>query len=163
MFGQILAVESLVLLAFITMKNRDDFYDLIIPSSFVMLGSYAAFYSFQVYLSRLFEEQFDWSLLLSWIGPLTSIALNNFKYGSDQKTMYAILTMINYHTIFEAQGAVNTVWRDKLKNHSDYYRNSAVNPFIIIGTLFAFSIVLPTSYSNIGFVFFYPIYDNTYI
>ena len=89
------------------------------------------------------------------------ILLNMYKYGSDEKTFYAILMMVNYHTIFEAQGIVNQVWREKLKEQSDAYRATVWQPAIIYFTVFSYSIVLPGPWSDVGFVFFYPIYGST--
>ena len=87
--------------------------------------------------------------------------LNMYMNKTDEKTFYAICMMVNYHSVFEAQGIVNQVWRDRLKEQSDAYRASVWQPAIIYFTVFAYSIVLPGPWSDTGFIFFYPIYSST--
>lgn len=101
------------------------------------------------------------ALLLKLIGPVTSICLNFFKYGSDDKNFYAINMMMCYHIVFFAQGLVNQQWRDKLNQHSDYLRSTAIYPFFVIGSIMMYGVNMPGNYTNVGFMFFYPIYGST--
>lgn len=69
--------------------------------------------------------------------------------------------MCCYHTIFYGQGIVNEIWSSKLNQHSDYLRSTAIYPFFVIGSIMLYGINLPGNYTDVGFMFFYPIYGST--
>ena len=69
--------------------------------------------------------------------------------------------MICYHIVFFAQGVVNQVWRDKLNQHSDYLRATSIYPFYVVGAIMIYGVNLPGNYTDVGFMFFYPIYGST--
>ena len=107
------------------------------------------------------ENRYDYALNVKLIGPITMIGLNFFKYGTDQKNFYTINMMMCYHMIFFAQGIVNQTWRDKLNEHSDYLRSTILYPFFVIGSIMMYGVCLPGTYTDVGFIFFYPIYGTT--
>jgi len=69
--------------------------------------------------------------------------------------------MMCYHIVFFAQGTVNQIWLDKLDQHSDYLRETAFYPFFVVGSIMVYGMNLPGNYTDVGFMFFYPIYGST--
>jgi hypothetical protein len=159
--GQLLAFTLLASLEYALMKNKFDFWNYVLPANIVLCFSFAVSFGFQVYLQGLSENEYSGALLLKLLGPVTSICLNFFKYGSMEKNFYGINMMICYHIVFFAQGVVNQVWRDKLNQHSDYLRATSIYPFYVVGAIMIYGVNLPGNYTDVGFMFFYPIYGST--
>lgn len=158
--GQLATLNLWLLIAFAFMKS-DNFYSYVLPASIVTQLGYACLFGYQVLLAKLDEHEYEGSWQLSFIGPLMMAAMNFFKYGSDQKTFYAIWMMVSYHAVFEAQGMCNAVWRAKQTAQTNYLRQTAWWPPIVVSTLSSLAVILPANKSNVGFVFFYPLYGST--
>lgn len=68
--------------------------------------------------------------------------------------------MINYDAIFFSQGVVDMCyWKQMLKKRGEL-SESAIAPVSFVGGLLIYSITSPTVYSNMGHLFFYPLYSN---
>lgn len=113
-FGQLLSSGTLAGLEYLLMANKSDYWNYAFPANIVLFFGFAAQFAFQIYLQGLPEEETGYALTLRLIGPLTSIGLNFFKYGTDEKNFYSISMMICYHTVFFAQGVANHTWKEKL-------------------------------------------------
>lgn len=68
--------------------------------------------------------------------------------------------MINYDAIFFSQGVVDTLyWKQMIKKRGEL-SESMITPVAIVGGLLFYSITSPMVYSNMGHLFFYPLYSN---
>lgn len=105
--GQLITIFFFIMLCFKSLKNKQDFWNYMLPASFVLLLGLYAYMAFQVYLQRLKDDEYGYSIFLMIIGPIISVFFNFFRYGSDEKTFYGIGMMMCYHSIFYAQGIVN--------------------------------------------------------
>lgn len=79
------------MLCYLLVKNKDDFYEQIIPMSLVLVIGYTVFFAAQIYLHKLPKDQFNGAILLNLIGPLISIGLNFFKDQPSEKNILAIV------------------------------------------------------------------------
>ena len=70
--------------------------------------------------------------------------------------------MCFYHSTFFAQGIVNQTWSKKLLQHSDHLRSTPLYPiFVVTSITCAYGINIPGNYTDVGFIFIYPIYSTT--
>lgn len=99
---------------YVLMKNKSDWWNYVMPANIILFACFSAFFAFQYYLQGLPAHDFSHAQWLRLIGPITSICLNFFKYGTEEKNFYSISMMICYHTVFFAQGVVNATWMHKL-------------------------------------------------
>ena len=68
--------------------------------------------------------------------------------------------MINYDAVFFSQGVVDMCyWRSMIKSRKSI-ADSAWCPVIIVGFIFVNSLTSPMNYSNMGHLFFYPLYTS---
>jgi len=68
--------------------------------------------------------------------------------------------MINYDAIFFSQGLVDTCYWNKMKKRRNELADSIITPCAIVFALFFYSITSPMVYSNMGHLFFYPLYSS---
>lgn len=68
--------------------------------------------------------------------------------------------MINYDAVFFSQGVVDMCyWRHMVKARKSI-ADSAWCPVLLVGFIFMNSLTCPMNYSNMGHLFFYPLYTS---
>ena len=68
--------------------------------------------------------------------------------------------MVNFDAIFFSQGVVDMCyWKYMIKKRGEL-SESMMAPFAIVGFLFVYAITCPTNYSDMGHLFFYPLYTD---
>ena len=97
------------------------------------------------------------------IGPITHMCLNPFKYGSEKKGFYGILMMHNYYIVLMSQGIIFGIWQEKICTRMREISETVVWPFFIVFNVMLYGVNFPGTTKDVGFMFFYPIYDNTNI
>ena len=97
------------------------------------------------------------------IGPFIHILLNCFKYGSESKGFYGILMMMNYHLTFMCQGIIYGTWQTKVNNRMRELSETIFWPFFIVFGVMIYGVNFPGTWKDVGYIFFYPIYDDTVI
>lgn len=97
------------------------------------------------------------------VGPLTSIAFNFFKKGGDNKNFYTICMMIMYHTNFMVGGFMFGIFEKRIREFMTVFARTALFPIFIVGGVMFYGICLPGNHSDVGYMFMYPIYDDTVI
>jgi len=101
-----------------------------------------------------------YAMYIKLVGPLGSMALNYFKVQTSNQNLYHIFLMINYDAIFFSQGVIDMCyWKQMLKKRGEM-ANTAIAPVAIVGFLLIYSITSPMVYSNMGHLFFYPLYSS---
>ena len=55
---------------------------------------------------------------------------------------------------------MNQIWRDKIHAHQSQLSKTALYPFFIVGSVLFYGVNFPGNYSDVGFVFLYPIYGT---
>ena len=97
---------------------------------------------------------------IKFVGPIGSICLNLFKVQTKDVPLYHIFLMINYDAIFFSQGVVDMCyWKEMSKKRSEL-GETMLAPISIVFFLFMYSITSPMNYSNMGHLFFYPLYSD---
>ena len=71
--------------------------------------------------------------------------------------------LLTYHSIFYAQGMLTSLWFKILEEYIQKFINHKFFPFFLIFFYLSFGFMQPANYSEVGFRYFYPLYDNTYI
>lgn len=131
----------------------------------MVLGfNFVLMFCFSYYFSKLQDDEinfFTGAVIL--LGPLTSIGLNCFKYGSEDKNFYQICMMVSYHANFISGGVMFGIWQDRIKKSIGYFKNTALWPIFIVGGVMLFGAFQPGNHSDVGFMNFYPIYYDTVI
>ena len=97
------------------------------------------------------------------MGPISHILINNFKYGTDDKDLYGTTMLLTYHSIFYAQGMLTSIWFKILEEYLYKFTSHKFFPFFLMFFYLCFGFLQPANYSEVGFLYFYPLYDNTYI
>jgi len=68
--------------------------------------------------------------------------------------------MVNFDAVFFCQGVVDMCyWREMVKKRGEM-SDSVLAPMVIVGFIFIYSITCPMNYSNMGHLFFYPLYSD---
>ena len=55
---------------------------------------------------------------------------------------------------------MNQSWREQIQERTALLRQTHLYPFFVIGQVMLYGINIPGSYTDVGFIFFYPIYGN---
>lgn len=71
--------------------------------------------------------------------------------------------MVNYHTVFISGGVMYGIWQDKMKASMRALQKTAFWPVFIVGGVMLFGIFQPGNYSDVGYMFFFPMYSDTII
>lgn len=76
--------------------------------------------------------------------------------------MYGFLISINYFVIFHTQGIFDQIYDDLSAIHvREELSKSLLAPLAIGIWFFLYSLTAPTNHSDVGFMFYYPIYFRT--
>jgi len=97
---------------------------------------------------------------IKFVGPCGSIALNYFKTQTPNMNLYHIFLMINYDAIFFSQGVVDMCYFKQMLKKRGELADSVMAPFAILGFIFIYSLTCPMNYSDMGHLFFYPLYGQ---
>jgi hypothetical protein len=62
-----------------------------------------------------------------------------------------------------AGGVMYGVWSDKIKAAMSEIKKTAFYPFFVVLSFFFFGLFQPGNHSDVGYMFFYPLYDETFI
>lgn len=76
---QLVNIALWTMLCYLLIKNKDEFYEQMVPMSLVLVIGYTVFFAFQMYLQKLPKNLFNGAILLNLIGPMISIGLNFYK------------------------------------------------------------------------------------
>jgi len=68
--------------------------------------------------------------------------------------------MINYDAVFFSQGVVDTLYWSQMMKTRKGLSESMVAPIAIVGAILFYSITSPMVYSDMGHLFFYPLYRS---
>ena len=79
---------------------------------FVMIFFYGLFFSLQILLK--FENGHRYGLLIKSVGIFASFALNKYRDGSNQETVYGLLSMIDYDMLFMANGMLDSLYSKEM-------------------------------------------------
>lgn len=116
------------------------------------------FYTFQLAIPT--KNGHHYAIYIKLIGPLGSIALNYWKVQTSNQNLYHIFLMINYDAVFFSQGVIDMCyWKEMLKKRGEM-AETALAPVAVVGFLLMYSITSPMVYSNMGHLFFYPLYSS---
>jgi len=131
---------------------------LLIPAICVLAAVFFCFYTFQLLIPR--ANGHHYAIWIKLIGPIGSVLLNMFKLQTKDMNLYHIFLMINYDAIFFSQGVVDMCyWKQMAKKRSEL-ADTALAPVAIVSFLFVYALTSPMNYSNMGHLFFYPLYSD---
>ena len=130
----------------------------LIPSICVLGFVFFIFYSFQLLIHT--PNGHHYAMVIKLVGPLGSIMLNMYKMQTSNMNLYHIFLMINYDAIFFSQGVVDMCYWKQMKKSRDVIGDSTMAPVSIVLFLFMYSLTSPMNYSNMGHLFFYPLYTD---
>lgn len=94
------------------------------------------------------------------LGPCGSIALNVWKNQAKDQNLYHIFLMINYDAVFFSQGVVDMCYWKKMLKTREGLSETALAPCAVVFGLLLYSVTCPMNYSNMGHLFFYPLYSQ---
>ena len=131
---------------------------LLLPAIGVLSGVMFCLYTFQLAINT--PNGAKYAIWIKFVGPIGSICLNLFKVQTKNVNLYHTFLMINYDAVFFSQGVVDMCyWRSMIKSRKSI-ADSAWCPVIIVGFIFVNSLTSPMNYSNMGHLFFYPLYTS---
>jgi hypothetical protein len=84
----------------------------LIPMVFVMAFFYGVFFTTQILLTH--EHGQKYGLLVKSIGVFACFALNKYRDGSNQETVYGLLSMIDYDMLFMANGMLDSLYAKEM-------------------------------------------------
>lgn len=142
------------------LNDLGKFWKFVFPANLVVYVGMLVYMAFQVYLSKLDDDDHGLVLAQLFIGPVFTILLNLFKQGSDKKDLYGVVMMLLYYVIFFAQGMVNQIWQEKLRNNANKVMKSSIYPFMVVGSIATYGLFIPGSTTLPGRVFNYPRYSD---
>jgi hypothetical protein len=94
------------------------------------------------------------------IGPFSSIAMCLWKIQIDKQNLYHIFLMINFDAIFFSQGVVDMCyWKQMVKGRKEI-ADTFVAPLFVGFSIFTYACTSPMNYTNMGALFFYPLYAD---
>ena len=128
----------------------------LIPMVFVMVFFYGLYFFLQMLLK--FENGHKYGLLIKFIGIAASFALNVYRDGTNQETVYGLLSMIDYDMLFMANGLLDSLYAKEMQKCYDDNSKTLLMPMCFMGYGLNLAVDTPTIYKNEGFLFFYPLY-----
>jgi hypothetical protein len=134
---------------------------LLIPAICVLGVVFFCFYTFQLAINT--QNGHHFALLIKLIGPIGSVCLNMYKVQTKDMNLYHIFLMICYDAIFFSQGCVDMCyWRRMVKARREW-GDTMLAPVSVIFFIFMYAITSPMNYSNMGHLFFYPLYSDYWL
>ena len=163
--GQIILLSLWTMLMFVTIgKDKTDFWERLIPTCFFLGLSFAVQGAFAHYFQNLDEGKINpVTFLMPLVGPIFSIIFNFFKKGGDNKNFYTINMMIMYHTNFMVGGQMFGIFENRIREFMKAFGKTPLYPIFIVGTVMLYGLFLPGNHSDVGYMFMYPLYDDTVI
>lgn len=139
--------------------TKDNYGQIYLIPAIITLGAIMfCFYVFQLPIAGT-KNGYHLAMWIKLVGPAGSIALNYWKVQTSQQDLYHIFLMINYDAVFFSQGVIDMCyWKQMLKKRGEL-AETAIAPVAIVGFLLVYSVTSPTIYSNMGHLFFYPLYS----
>ena len=132
--------------------------ELLLPSIYVLCAIMFVFYAFQLLINT--RNGYHYAMWIKFVGPVGSICLNLFKVQAKDQNLYHIFLMINYDAVFFSQGVVDMCyWRQMIKKRNQL-SDTVLAPLSIVAFIFIYSLTSPMVYSNVGHLFFYPLYST---
>lgn len=144
-------------------EDKSDIWNYLLPSVGVITISLGLLSYMSFVFSRQNTLDTKYGFLVMFIGPITHICLNHFKYGSEKKGFYGIIMMMNYYIVFMSQGVIFGIWQEKIIKRMREISETVVWPFFIIFNVMMYGVNFPGTSKDVGFIFFYPLYDDTLI
>jgi hypothetical protein len=134
---------------------------LLIPAICVLGAVFFCFYTLQLTINTRYGHHN--AMLIKLIGPIGSVLLNLYKVQTKDMNLYHIFLMINYDAIFFSQGVVDQCYWRKMVQARKEWGNTVLAPVCVVFFLFMYSITSPMNYSNMGHLFFYPLYTDYWL
>lgn len=113
-------------------------------------------------LIKKVPEGANYALALKVVGPLVHCLLNIFKDSNGFSPKYGFLATINYDFIFMAQGMIDQLYAKEIQQSKNYFKDSVVVPLSFISFFLFYSLTCPTPTDTAGFLYYYPLYDQTW-
>jgi len=140
----------------------DNLFEKNLGPMLLVLG-FAYMVHFAAQLIFKFENLRKYGFLIKLIGPLASYGLNYWRDGHRDETIYGLYAMINYDLLFMSQGIVDTIYSEELQCSFDYFSKTSVMPFMFVLWGINASVFSPLAYHDENFLFFYPLYNPTWM
>lgn len=120
-----------------------------------------AFFLFVYYTAQLLIPYWDgFAMLIKFVGPCASIALNIWKTHTENCQLHHVLMMINYDAIFFSQGLIDQLYFKPMYRTRSRWGRTPLAPFTILVFILGYSLTSPQNYQQTGFLFFYPLYQD---
>jgi len=158
MTHQVVVLALWAAINFFLVPTMDYNITLLLPAIGVLTAVMFAFYFAQLMIMR--PNGYHYAIWIKLIGPIGSILLCLFKVQTKNMNLYHIFLMVNFDAVFFSQGVVDMCyWRQMVKKRGEL-SETAVAPMCIVGFIFTYAITCPTNHSNMGHLFFYPLYTE---
>merc|ERR1712178_463521 len=96
-----------------------------------MIFFYGLYYSLQILLTK--ENGHKYGLLIKSIGILASFALNKYRDGANQETVYGLLSMIDYDMLFMANGILDGLYIKEMNKCYEDNSKTLLMPLCFMG------------------------------
>lgn len=134
---------------------------LLIPAIGILSAVFFCYYTLQLTINV--NNGHHMAILIKLIGPIGSILMNMYKVQTKEMNLYHIFLMINYDAIFFSQGVIDQCyWRKMVKARREW-GDTMLAPIILISFIFVYSITTPMNHSDMGHLFFYPLYTDYWL
>jgi len=94
------------------------------------------------------------------IGPCGAIALNYWKTQEPNMQLHHLLMMVNYDAVFFSQGCVDQLYFKQMMRTRNKAGKTTWAPLTVLGAILLYALSSPQNYTQVGFLFFYPLYND---
>lgn len=77
--------------------------------------------------------------------------------------LYHIFLMINYDALFFSQGVIDQCYWRKMVEARKEWGSTIIAPLTVLFVVFMYAITTPMNYTNLGHLFFYPLYTDYWL
>ena len=106
------------------------------------------------------ENGDKYAMMMKVLGPCSTIALNYWKTQEPNMQLHHLLMMVNYDAVFFSQGCVDQLyWKQMLRTRKKMGEMTWA-PLTVLGAILLYSLSSAQNYTQVGFLFFYPLYND---
>ena len=124
------------------------------------------FFTFLISLATMFLLPIvsdRYAIFLKLIGPVGAMFVNEWRDGAHPGSVYGFTAMLTYDIWFMCQGIIDMHHLKAQKATRDYIFNSLWAMPAVCGSVMTFSFTNPCVSIKQGFLFFYPLYETTWL
>jgi len=130
----------------------------LLPSTLTLMCIMFLFYTFQLLIHT--ENGDKYAMWMKAIGPCGAIALNYWKTQEPNMQLHHLLMMVNYDAVFFSQGCCDQLYFKQMMRTRNKMGKMTWAPITVLAAILLYALSSPQNYTQVGFLFFYPLYND---